>query len=121
VRLREEWTAVREGIQHRGWQVVARLHASGWWELAQQSWLFWVGVGVLLLVVIGLVWGSAMGLLSVRPALIFFVALGLLVARIHYPLGSSLGYRIFEVLFWLAASYIPGYIIFALVTDVPTN
>jgi hypothetical protein len=62
-----------------------------------------------------------MGLLTVLPALIFFVALGLLIAKVRYPLDASPGYRIFEVLCWLAASYIPGYIIFALVTDLPRN
>jgi hypothetical protein len=121
VRAREEWTAVREAIQHRGWQMIDRLRASGWWGLAQQPWPFWVGVGALLLVVIGVICGIAMGLLSVLPALMFFVALSLFIARIRYPSGASLGYRIFEVLFWLAASYIPGYIIFALVTDLPRN
>jgi hypothetical protein len=121
VTLREPWTAVREAIQHRGQRVAVRLRASGWWELTRQPWLFWVGVGALLLVVIGVVWGMATGFLSVCPALLFFVALSLLVARIRDPSGGRLGSRIFEVLCWLAASYIPGYIIFALVTDLPRN
>jgi hypothetical protein len=125
VRLREKWTATREAIQHRGWQRVARLWASVWWELARQPWLFWVAVGAPLLVVIGVVWGMAMGLLSVGPALVFFVALVLLVARLRSPsgdlMGASLGYRMFEVLFRLAASYIPAHMMFALVTDLPRH
>jgi hypothetical protein len=116
---------LREAIQRHGQRVVGRLRASGWRKLVLQSWLFWVGVGVLLLGVIGVVYGIAMDLLSVLPALVFVVTLFLAsflhIARVVYPSGTSFRYRIFEGFYWLAASYIPAYFMFALTADLPRN
>jgi hypothetical protein len=84
-----------------------------------------VGVSVLLLVFAGVIYGITTDLLRVGPAIVFLVALGFLVARIGYSsndlMGASLGGRMLEVLFRLAASYIPAYLMFALVTDLPRN
>jgi hypothetical protein len=72
----------------------------------------------------GVVCGMATGLLRVIPALVFFVALGVLAVRIvllsrDLMNSDRRGERLFEVLFRLAASYIPAYLMFALVSDLP--
>ena len=108
------WTAVREAVQH-----------CGRWALAR-PWPCWAGDGGLLVAGSLLLYGIAVDLLRAIPAGVFFVALVILVVRIRYfsgdPLSSdSQGERLFEMLFRLAASYIPAYLMFALVIDLPRN
>jgi hypothetical protein len=131
MKLCERWTAVKEAIRRNSqrigrlcashWWIATRRHASGWRELVWQPWSFWVGVGVLLLTVGMVIYGIAVSLLSILPALMFFVAFGLLVAKVCYSSGASLSYRIFEGTYWVAASYIPAYLMFALTADLPRN
>jgi hypothetical protein len=67
---------LRKAIRHRGQRFVAFVYAIDWWGLMPQSWLFWVGIGALLLFIIGLVWGGAVGSLVIVAGTLGGVALG---------------------------------------------
>jgi hypothetical protein len=40
-------------------------------------------------------------------------------AKVAWPTGSSIGYRMFDALYWLCVSFIPGYFVYVLVIYLP--
>jgi hypothetical protein len=51
--------------------------------------------------------------------LLAFLAIVVLLIKVGHPTGDSIRYRMFDVLYWLSVSYIPGYIIYFLISALP--